>query len=66
VPAADGNRFASKLRIVALFDRRIEGIHVDMDDFADGLVGVGHAISLSYSDPGSLGITTATSTGPAR
>src|SRR5208283_1628674 len=31
---ADGDRTASKLRIVALFDRRIERVHVDMDDLA--------------------------------
>jgi hypothetical protein len=58
MPTADRDRLTLERRIVALFDRRVEGIHVDMDDLADGLVGVGHAISLSYSDPGSLGITT--------
>jgi len=35
--SADRDRFASKLRIVALLDRRVEGIHVDMDDLAQGL-----------------------------
>jgi hypothetical protein len=30
--APDGNRLASKFWIIALFDRRIKGVHVDMDD----------------------------------
>jgi hypothetical protein len=32
--AADGNRLAAQLRVVALFDRCVERIHIDMDDFA--------------------------------
>ena len=32
--SADCNRFPAQLRIVALFDRCVECIHVDMDDFA--------------------------------
>jgi hypothetical protein len=31
---ADSDRTAPKLGIVALFDRRIEGVHVDMNDLA--------------------------------
>jgi hypothetical protein len=31
---ADRNRPPAKRRIVALFDRRIEGVHVDVDDLA--------------------------------
>ena len=34
--AADRDRLAPQLRIVALLDRRIEGVHVDMDDLALG------------------------------
>lgn len=33
---ADGNRLAPQLRVIALFHRRIEGVHVDMDDLAHG------------------------------
>ena len=33
-PMADGDRSAAKLGVVALFDRRIEGIHVDVDNLA--------------------------------
>jgi hypothetical protein len=32
--SADPDRLSAQLRIVALFDRRVERIHVDMDDFA--------------------------------
>src|SRR5579875_2939854 len=32
--SADRDRLAAQLRIVALFDRGVEGIHVDMDDLA--------------------------------
>jgi hypothetical protein len=32
--SADRNRLATQLGIVALFDRRVERVHVDMDDFA--------------------------------
>ena len=32
MPAADRDRLAAQRRIVALFDRRVKGIHVDMDD----------------------------------
>jgi hypothetical protein len=31
---ADRDRLPAKRRIVALFDRRVEGVHVDMDDLA--------------------------------
>jgi hypothetical protein len=42
-PATDNHRFAPQLRTVALLDRRIEGVHVRMDDrhglgFHDGPV----------------------------
>src|SRR5712671_1799349 len=33
-PVADSDRTATKLGIIALFDRRIEGVHVDVDDLA--------------------------------
>ena len=42
MPATDSDRLPLQLRIIALFDRRVEGVHVDMDDLADRLVGVGH------------------------
>ena len=32
--SADRDRFAAQFRVVALFDRRVERIHVDMDDLA--------------------------------
>ena len=32
--ASYGNRFATQLRVVALFNGGIEGVHVDVDDFA--------------------------------
>jgi hypothetical protein len=32
--SADRDRLAAQLRIIALFDRCIERIHIDMDDFA--------------------------------
>jgi len=31
---ADCDRTASQGRIIALLDRRVEGVHVDVDDFA--------------------------------
>ena len=31
---ADGDGLAAQLGIVALFDRRVERVHIDMDDFA--------------------------------
>src|SRR5262249_25427227 len=31
---ADRNRLAAKLRIISLFDRRVERVHVDVDDLA--------------------------------
>jgi hypothetical protein len=34
--AADGDRLASQAGIVALFDRRVESVHVDMDDLPYG------------------------------
>jgi len=50
-----------KLGIIALLHRRVEGVHVDMDDLADGLVGLGHGrILLSYSGVTSLGGTDGT------
>jgi hypothetical protein len=36
---AHGQRSAAQAGIVALFDRRIEGVHVDMDDFANPVAG---------------------------
>jgi hypothetical protein len=45
--APDRDRLSLKLCIVALLDRRKEGVHVDMDDLAGGLVGHGR-IFLSY------------------
>jgi len=33
--SADRHRFAAQLGIIALFDRRVERVHVDMDDFAE-------------------------------
>jgi hypothetical protein len=45
---ADRDRLAAQIRIIALLDRRIEGIHIDMDDLArsrgvgSGIVGQGH------------------------
>jgi len=33
---ADRDRLAAEFRIVSLFDRRVEGIHVDVDDLAAG------------------------------
>jgi hypothetical protein len=35
--SADRDRLPAQLRIVTLFDRRVERIHVDMDDFAQPL-----------------------------
>jgi hypothetical protein len=32
-PSADGDRLAAEVRIVPLLDRRVEGIHVDVNDF---------------------------------
>ena len=32
--SADGNRLAAEIRIVPLFDRRVEGVHIDVDDLA--------------------------------
>src|SRR5207237_8646676 len=32
--SADGDRLAAEIRIVPLLDRRIEGVHVDVDDLA--------------------------------
>ena len=32
--AADDERLALQLRVVPLLDRRIEGVHIDMDDLA--------------------------------
>jgi hypothetical protein len=40
--ATDSDRLPFQLRIIPLFDGRVEGVHVDMDDLADRLVGVGH------------------------
>src|SRR5207249_7651488 len=35
-PPSDDDRLAAQLRIGALFDRRIKGVHVDMNDLANG------------------------------
>src|SRR5580692_2324128 len=32
--SADGNRLAAEIRIVPLLDRRVERVHVDVDDLA--------------------------------
>jgi hypothetical protein len=32
--SADRDRLAAQLGIITLFDRRVERVHVDMDDFA--------------------------------
>ena len=37
--ATDGHRFAAQFRIVALLDRRVECIHVDMDNLSQALGG---------------------------
>jgi hypothetical protein len=44
VAAADGYGKAPKLRIIPLLHRRVEGVHVHMDDLADtaGRVGNHH------------------------
>ena len=39
---AHRDRLAPEVRIVALLHRRVEGVHVDMDDFSKRAVGVGH------------------------
>jgi hypothetical protein len=47
MPTAHRHRLSPKIRVVALLDRRVEGVHVDMDDLALG--GIGHGkILLSY------------------
>ena len=33
--SADSHRLAAQLGIIALFHRRVERVHVDMDDFAE-------------------------------
>ena len=45
--AADRDRLAAQRRIVALLDRGVEGVHVDMDDLARDVV---HALCLSLTD----------------
>ena len=30
----DGDRLAAQIRIIPLLDRRVEGVHVDVDDLA--------------------------------
>jgi hypothetical protein len=40
---ADRERAAAKAGIIALFDRRIEGVHVDMDDLANPGVAISAA-----------------------
>ena len=32
--AADRDRLAAQIRVIALFDGCVESIHIDMDDFA--------------------------------
>jgi hypothetical protein len=34
-PAADGERLAAQRRVVALLDRRVKRIHIDMQDAAE-------------------------------
>jgi hypothetical protein len=36
---ADRHGTATKRRIVTLFDRRVERVHVDVDDLTDGRIG---------------------------
>ena len=38
--SADGDRLAAEIRIVPLLDRRVEGVHVDVDNFTN--VGLAH------------------------
>ncbi len=33
----DGDRFAPQFRIIALFNRRIKSVHVDMDHLSAGI-----------------------------
>jgi hypothetical protein len=40
--SADRHGLAPEARLIALLHGRIEGVHVDMDDFPDGAVGIGH------------------------
>src|SRR5258708_10211925 len=35
---SDNHRLATQLRIVALLDRSVKGVHVDMDDFSHNLL----------------------------
>ncbi len=44
--AADGDREPAQLGIVALLDRRIESVHVDMDDLAVRTALPGHGPAL--------------------
>jgi hypothetical protein len=47
--ASNRHRLAAKLGIVALFYARVERIHIDMDDLAEGApVNFQNAILLSY------------------
>jgi hypothetical protein len=39
--ASDGDGLAAQVRIVALFDRRVEGININMDDLAIALLRIG-------------------------
>ena len=55
--SADGDRLAAEIRIVPLLDRRVEGVHVDVDDLA--LAAFVHctlvkspAVRMSMVDPG--------------
>jgi hypothetical protein len=65
---ADRDRLSAEFRIIALLDRRVEGVHVDMDDLPHSLpsrfralvrgraYGVGHGENfLSYTARSSLG-----------
>jgi hypothetical protein len=47
--AADRHRLAPERRVVALLDRRVEGVHVDMDDLADSIRGLVHRLFLASS-----------------
>jgi hypothetical protein len=38
------DRFAPKGGVIALLDGRVEGVHVDMNDFADGHLGTWYAL----------------------
>ncbi|MGY4484299.1 hypothetical protein ACVWWR_003490 [Bradyrhizobium sp. LM3.2] len=46
--ASHCNRLSAQVRIIALFHGRIESIHVDMDDLADGRGIAGHGVGFAH------------------